>query len=563
MIRKIGLVTRTYRHANRYREIVQVLIKHGFGDIISMSGIEKAIDFGRSTVFRNSIAETKKLTRWERIRLVLEELGPTFIKLGQIISNRPDLIPQELLLELEKLQDAVPPFSKDDAIKVVEKGLREPISDIFLEFTSTPLAAGSIAQVHKAILYDGQNVVVKVQRPDIKSVVEVDMEIMLHLATMLEKHIPKMKILNIICIVEEFDKAIRKELDFTNEANYMERFGRNFQLDRTIYVPKCYRDYTTNTVLTMEFIDGIKISDISGFDSQGISPEILANRGANLVLKQIFEYGFFHADPHPGNMMALQDNVICFLDYGMMGVLSPATKEQLAFIVIGIVNRDTKKIVNSLVKLSRTNSDVNKSDLEMPVAEIIEKHFYQSLKNMNIIAILSDLLTLFIENDLKMPSDFYLLLRAIIIIQASGKKLSPEFDIIEHMEPYAKKIIKEQLSIRHLTKDAYVSITELMYLLRDLPSESREIIERIKRGKIKVDIEHKGLDPMLSTHEQISNRIAFAIVLASIVIGSSLIALSKIPPLWNGVPIIGIAGFLGAGILGFWLLISILKHGKM
>lgn len=563
MIRKIGMIGRTYRHANRYLEIIGVLSKHGFADIISRSRLESVIDFGRKIVFRKADPKILTLSRWERMRLVLEKLGPTFIKFGQVMSNRADLIPMELIVELEKLQDSVPPFPGEEATNIIEKELGEPLTKIFKNFSHSPLAAASIAQVHKAILIEGEEVVVKVQRPGIDRTIETDLEIMFHLATMMEKHVPEMRSLNIVKVVEEFERAIHKELNFTIEASNIERFGTNFKKDPNIYVPKCYRDYSTKKILIMEFIDGIKISDIESIKANGLDRKIIAIRGADLILQQIFEFGFFHADPHPGNVMVLPENVICFLDYGMMGALTRTTRELITSMAAGAIHRDTDRIIRSLLRLCEADGEVKTQKLELHITELIDMYFNQSLEQMDMAALVNDLMRFFPENNLKIPSDLYLLGRSMLLLQGNGEILNPDFNVAKHIEPYIKKIIRERLHIRKIAKDLYISAEELGQLMKELPFEIREIIEKVKNGTIKMDIEHKGLDPMLKTHGQISNRIAFAIVLASIIVGSSLIVLSEIPPMWNDIPVIGLIGFLAAGILGFWLLISILRHGKM
>ncbi len=563
MIRKIGMIGRTYRHVNRYMEIIGVLTKYGFVDIISKSKLESVIDFGRKIVFRKTDSTILALSRWERMRLVLEELGPTFIKFGQVMSTRADLIPIELINELEKLQDSVPPFSGEKAISLVEQELGKPISEVFESISYSSLAAASIAQVHKAILIEGEEVVVKVQRPGINRTIETDLEIMFHLAMMMEKHVQEMRSLNIVKVVEEFERAIHKELNFAIEASNLERFGNNFQKDPNIYVPKCYRNFSTKKILTMEYIEGIKISDIESIKANGLDQKIIARRGADLVLKQIFEFGFFHADPHPGNILVLPENVICFLDYGMMGTLTRTTRELITSMAAGAIHRDIDKIIRNLLRLCETDGEVKIQKLELQITELIDRYFNQSLEQMDMAALINDLMKFYPENNLKMPSDLYLLGRSMLLLQGNGEILDPDFNVAVHIEPYIKKMVRERLHIRKIAKDLYISAEELGQLMKELPFEIREIIEKVKNGTIKMDIEHKGLDSMLGTHERISNRISFAIVLASIIVGSSLIVLSKIPPMWNDIPVIGVVGFIAAGLLGFWLLISILRHGKM
>ena len=563
MIRKIGMIGKRYRHANRYLEIIRILTKYGFSDIISQSKLENIFDFGKKIVFRQMDSRIDSLSKWERIRLVLEELGTTFIKFGQIMSTRPDLIPIDLIPELKKLQNSVPPFSEETAISLIENELGKTISEIFKDFSSEPVAAASIAQVHKAILIDDEEVAVKVQRPGIDRIIETDLEIMFHLATVTEKHIEDLKSLNIIKIVEEFENSIRKELNFSIEASNIERFGTNFQKDPNIYVPKCYRNFSTKKILTMEFIEGINISDIENLDANSSDKKIIAKKGADLVLKQIFEFGFFHADPHPGNILILPKNTICFLDFGMMGTITNSTKELITSIVAGALNRDTDKIIRSLLRLCESDGEVNKQKLELQITELIDRYFNQSLEHMEMRALINDAVKFFPENNLIIPSDLYLLGRSLLLLQGNGEMLDPDYNIAKQIEPYIKKIIKERLQIRKIAKDFLISSEELLQLLKELPFEIREIIEKVKNGTIKMDIEHKGLDPMLRSHERISNRITFAIVLASITIGSSLIVHSKIPPLWHDIPVIGLIGFIAATVLGFWLLISIFRNGKM
>ncbi|MCD6330463.1 MAG: AarF/ABC1/UbiB kinase family protein [Candidatus Cloacimonetes bacterium] len=563
MMRKIGLIGRTYRHINRYREIITILFKHGFGDLVTSSQIEKYLDFGKKFIPRKKVTKTTSLSRWERIRMVLEELGPTFIKFGQIMSNRPDILPEPLLIELEKLQDSVPPMPNEEAEKMIEQELGKPISELFKNIDTNPIASASIAQVYQAELFSGEKVAIKVQRTGIQKIIETDLEIMFHLSLLMEKHIAEMQILNPVEMVREFERSIHKEIDFNIEASHIERFARNFQTDLSIYIPEVYKDYSTKKILTMEFIDGIKVSNLKSLREADSDPLLVASRGCNLILKQIFEHGFFHADPHPGNILILKDNIICFLDFGMMGTLLPKHQDYLGNIIVGVVSKDSKKITETLLRLTGTYNIENRDQLEYRVSELVNQYAYIPLKEIKIGELLNKLFRMLIDFKLRLPSDFYLLSKALITIEGVGTKLDPDFDMVSHIEPFAKNLLKKRMDPVKLAKDLYSSIAEFRLLIKDLPFEIREIIRQIKTGKLKVEFEHKGLEPMLIKHDQISNRIAFAIVLAALIIGSSLIVLSKIPPLWNEVPIIGIVGFVGAGIMGFWLLISILRHGRM
>ncbi|MEA2075189.1 MAG: AarF/UbiB family protein [Euryarchaeota archaeon] len=568
-IRKIGVISRTYRHVNRYREIIAILVKYGFGDVLAKLELQKHLEFGKGFILGKAAAEIAAISRWERVRMALEELGPTFVKFGQIMSTRPDMIPQELITELEKLQEDVPPFPTEDAKRIIKEELGSPVDSIFKDLTDSPIASASIAQVYEAVLPDGEEVAIKVRRPDIDRIIEVDLEIMLHIATLVERHLKELDIVHPVGIVEEFARVIRKEQDFRIEAAHIERFASIFQSDTTIHVPHVYREFSSSKVLTMEFIGGIKVSDITRAEVQvqdsSIDPKVVAARGADLILKQIFEHGFFHADPHPGNIRVLKDNVICFLDYGMMGALSARHREDLADVLIGIINKNESKITKTILKLSASGYGqmVDSEKLESDIAELIEVYAYCTLEELEIGSLLHRIMSVVAGHRLKVPPDFYLLAKALVTIEGVGRELDPKFNAVKHAKPFAEKLILERMSPLRLIEDLHLSAIEASLLMRDLPAEAREILTLIKQGEATIKFEHKGLDPMLKTFDQTNNRLVFAIVLASLVIGSALIVLSGVPPRWHEIPVIGIIGFLGAGILGFWLLFSILRHGKM
>jgi len=562
-IRGLGFIGRQYRHVNRYRQIASVLLKHGFGDLVTTVGLHRRLGLGKRPAEGTEPVQSAPLTRWERIRMALEELGPSFVKMGQLAGTRPDMVPQELCVELEKLQDEVPSFPFAQVRQIVEAELGDSIESLFSEFNETPVASASVAQVHRAVLPDGEVVVVKIQRPEIRRTIEVDLEIMLDLARLMERHLHGLEAVNPAGIVEEFARTIRKELDFGIEAGHMERFARNFQSNETIYVPKVFRRLSSQKVLAMEFIEGPKVSNIQSLKEGGFDLELIAGRGADLILEQIFEHGFFHADPHPGNILILPDNVICLLDYGMMGTITDRYRERLGDLVIGIVRHDAKQITEAVLNLSANDNPDVAEALRADIADFIEQHFYRPLKDIHMGSLMAQLIQVLVRHGLRIVPSFYLLTKALATVEGNGRKLSPEFDMVKHAEPFTRKIMAERFSPVRLAKDMYLAGVDLGGLLRDLPADIKEIIAQIKRGRIRLQFEHRGLEPMLRSHDRVSNRIAFAIVLAALVIGSSLIVLSGIPPKWYDIPIVGIAGFLAAGAMGFWLLVSILRHGKM
>ncbi len=562
-IRKIGMIGRTYRHIQRYRQILTVLFKYGFGDLVDTLKIEQYLEIGLQMISRKRREKMETLTRAERVRMAMEELGPTFIKMGQILSTRPDLLPVEFILELEKLQDHVPPFEYTQVEMIIETELGTQLDNILKDFEEAPLASASIGQVHRARLADGEEVVVKIQRPDIRKTVEVDLEIMLHLATLMERHLEGWEIQRPTKIVEEFAQTLEKELDYTIETSHMERFAMQFLNDCNVYVPKVYRDASTSRILTMEYIDGIKASEIALLEEADLDRREIARRGLDLIMKQIFVHGFFHADPHPGNIFILPDNVICYLDFGMMGRIGRESRENFADLVMNIVRRDERKITEALLRLTVSEEEPDRYTLEKSVSEFIDLHFNRPLKELDLGKLLHQLLDMVAKHRLSVPPDLFLMIKALSTVEGLGRLLNPDFDVTEQAAPFVRRIQMDRLHPKRIAGDFFDSGTELLHLIKEIPGEVRKILRQARQGKIKIEFEHRGLESMLSTHDRISNRLAFAIVLAALIIGSALIVLSGIPPKWHEIPVIGLAGFMFAGVMGFWLLVSILRRGRM
>jgi ubiquinone biosynthesis protein len=540
-----------------------VITKYGFGDLAAALEIERYLEIGLRIITLRKHEKIDKMPREVRFRKMLEELGPTFMKLGQILSTRPDLMPAEFITELSKLQDNVQSFPYEKAAEIVTEEFGKPISEIFLSFDEEPIAAASIGQVHRAVLADGSNVAVKIQRPDINSVIEVDLEILAHMAELAEKHLKEWSSTRPVRIVEEFARTMARELDYTVEAAYMERFARQFENEQAVYVPKVYRDATTSRILTMEYISGVRVKDVDGLAREGLDRKIIARQGLVLILKQIFEHGFFHADPHPGNIFVLPDNVICYIDFGMMGRISIQNRETLADFIISIVNRNEKEATKNLLKLTEQNEEINFSSLESDVTDIMDQYCYRPLKDLNVGSLLQHLLEIILRHELSVLPDLILLIKAMSTVEGIGLMLDPELDVVNEAEPFIKEIKLKRLNPLRMTKDIAESGAEFFKLFKEIPTEFRTLLKMLRKGKIRMEFEHRGLEEMLVTFDRISNRISFALVLASLVIGSALIVLSGIPPKWHEVPIIGLAGFILAGFMGFGLLVSILRRGKL
>ena len=560
---KIGNIGRTYRHVQRYRHILTVLFKYGFGDLVDVLKIEQYLEIGFQMVSRKRREKIEKLSRAERVRMAMEELGPTFIKMGQILSTRPDLLPVDFIRELPKLQDDVPSFSFSEVRTIIEKEIHKPLEDQFSFFDEKPLAAASIGQVHKARTLGGDEVVVKIQRPGIRRTIEVDLEIMHHIAGLMEKHLDGWDLQHPTKIVEEFARTIEKELDYSLEAAFMERFARQFAGESAVHVPMVYREATTDRILTMEYLQGVKPSDLEKLKKEGLDPVIIARRGFDLIMKQIFVYGFFHADPHPGNIFILPDNIIAYIDFGMMGRINMESRENFADLILSIVQRDEKKAADAILKLTVCDEMSDHTSIEADVSEFMELHCYRPLKEVEIGKLLHQLLDLTTRHRLNVPPDLFLMIKALSTVEGLGRTLDPEFDVTGQAAPFVRRLQFNRFSPYRIAKDMAGSGAEAFRLMKEVPGEVRAILRLIKQGKVKIEFEHRGLQPMLTTHDKISNRLAFAIVLAALIIGSALIVLSDIPPKWHEIPVIGLIGFLFAGIMGFWLLISFLRSGRI
>ena len=562
-IRKIGVVSRTYRHINRYRQILTIFFKFGFGDLVDRLHVGQYLEIGRRMISIGRRERLEKLNRSERVRMAVEELGPTFIKLAQVLSTRPDLIPAEFAQEFSKLQDQVPSFPFSKVREIVTAELKAPLEEKFPYFEETSLAAASIGQVHRARLQSGEEVVVKVQRPGIRQTIEVDLEILLHLATLIERHVEELGIHRPTRIVEEFARTLGKEVDYTVEAYHTERFARQFIGNPTIYVPRIYREATTERILTMEYIPGIKASEVAALDQQGFDRKIIASRGADLILEQVFLHGFFHADPHPANVFLLPGNVICYLDYGMMGSVDRQARENFAELVYGYVCRDESKIAQALLKIVEWDTEPDRRALEKDISDFTTMYLYHPLKELKIDPIAKALLGLITRHRLRLPPDIFLMIKALTIAEGVGVALDPDLDMAEKAAPFIKRIKLARLHPRRIIGEFLDSGGDFVQLLKEIPGEMSDILKQVKRGKVKIGFEHQGLEGFAFHIDRSSNRIAFSLLISSLIIGSSLIIRTDIGPYLFGLPILGLLGFTIAGIFGVWLLISILRSGRL
>ena len=554
---------RRYKNINRLRQIVNILIKYGFDYFVKQLGLINLISKGEK-ILKLKPSKIAQLPLPIRIRLALEELGPTFVKLGQILSTRPDLIPQNYIIELQKLQDEVPPFSYAQVNQMIKRELVADILKIFKSFEQKPLAAASLGQVHQAILEDGDKAVVKVQRPDIEKVIETDLDILFDLARLTEKHIPASRLYDPVGIVEEFAKAIRLELDYGTEGRNAERFKKNFEGDETIYTPKIYWEFSSRRILTMELIEGIKINNLKELDKVGYDRKKIAENVAKAFMKQILIDGFFHADPHPGNMLVMKDGIIGFMDFGMMGRLDEEMREKGIDLFVAILERNPNKIINEMLNLGITSQEeIDTRSLKRDIKEMLDQYYDKPLKEIILGELISQLVEISIKYHIKMPAEFALLGKSLITIEGIGLELDPDFNLAEIAKPYAKDVILERKSPQRLILKLLNDLSELYNLTILIPRQLSKTLKKMEKGVFKLEFQHRGLENLINALDKSTNRLSYSLILAAIIIGSSLIMQTDKGPLFMGFPVIGVLGFLIAGVLGLGLVIIILRSGKM
>ncbi len=552
-----------YKNLKRTKKILFVLSKYGLGYFLNLSAIEQYFKLGKKFFIKKTDKEDiKRLTLAQRARMVCEDLGPTFVKLGQILSTRSDLISREFIEEFSKLQDNVSPFSFLEVRKMLEEEFSRPIDELFIEFDERPVASASLSQVHKAKLPSGEYVAVKVQRPNIEEHIKSDISILFDLAKFMEKRLINGHIYQPIEIVKEFSKTIKQELDFINEGRNIDKFRVNFKNSETVHIPKVYWQLTTSRILTMEYIMGVKVSDIDNSHDFQYDKKLISARGADMMLKQIFVDGFFHGDPHPGNIFIIENNVIALLDFGMVGRVEESTMVNMASLLIATIGNDTDKIIKVLEQMEIIDSEINTKELKIEIKDFIDKYYGVPLKQLEISVIMEEILEIMIHHQIKIPSDLALLVKSLVTIEGIGRELDPDFDMVAHTKPFAKQLIGKRYSLSNLWDRGSESFKEFLNFLEVFPKDFIYLIRNLRKGELNIGFQHKGLDKLIHEIDRSSNRLSFSMIIAALIIGSSMILGQPIGPFIFGYPAVGIIGYLFASFLGLFLIISILRSGR-
>ncbi|MCK5354089.1 MAG: AarF/ABC1/UbiB kinase family protein [Methyloprofundus sp.] len=544
------------RYFRRYRQIVEILADYGFGAFLAQMGMSDRLNIPRWWRRRRDIPGDA-LTNPRRLRRVLEELGPTFIKFGQILSTRSDIMPPEYLEELSFLQDEVPPVSWDEARQVVETELGAPVEDLFAQVDPVPIASASLAQVHVAHLVGGEEVVIKIQRPNIEKTVNLDLDIIYDLARTAQQRISAASRFEVRDLAEEFASALRTEMDFRREAWNADRLRKNFADEPHLYVPKIYWDYSTQRLLVMERIRGIKINDLDGLKAAGYDPQRLSAHAANFALKEILEDGFFHADPHPGNCFYLSGNRIAFIDFGMVGRLSLERREQVLNLMRGLINKDSRRVVKVLLQWSTQASSHNKESFFLDIDGFIDQYHDIPIKELNITELLNNLTTLLRDHQLNLPADLSLLFKAFITLDGLGRQLDPEFNLVEVASPLIQRIFLARYSPDAFLKRGKDNLFNVAELLTDLPQDLHQFMESIRQGTLGVKIDINKPDWLSKELDRTVNRLSVSLVTSALIVGSSIVSTVE----GGTSSVFGLMGFIGAFAGGVWLLFSIWRSG--
>jgi ubiquinone biosynthesis protein len=565
----LGFRRRHFRDIPRIGRIIAVASRHGFGHLVEQMGLQRFFSLGRRMItFKTPTSLEHRLSAPERLRLMFEELGPTFIKLGQVLACRPDMLPFEYSRELTKLTDAVAPFPSKKAKEIIEQDLHGPVERIFAAFDDIPVAAASIAQVHRATLLDGTEVMVKVQRPDIDKIIDRDISIMRGIADLIESQVPELAPYNVPGIVDEFARTIKKELDFYIEAANAAQLRNNFDKSDVLYIPRIFSELSTKRVLVLERIEGIRINDFQRLDEAGFDRRDIALKGAAAYFKMVLRDGLFHADPHPGNIFVLPDGRLGLVDFGIMGRVTEENMQLFANIFVALSEHDYDALVRQYMNLgflSEESLNIEKFEREMKedLAELLEPYYGMQVKQIDFGAYIDRVTHILLRHKLRQPSNLYLVDKALITLEGLLKQLDPSFNYFEAAQPYVVELVRRRRNPLRAVKTIRKNMADFADVFTQLPRQMKATYRKFMHGDLKVNIHHEGLTQLIKDLDKASNRLSFSIITAAIIVASSIIIHSGKGPMLFGLPMFGLIGYVIAALLGLWILVGILRSGQL
>jgi len=560
---------RSVRSIGRLQTVARVLAHHGFGHLVERLHLASHLPLAsRWRAVTPTTEDTGPRAIGRRMVAVCEDLGPTFVKLGQLLSTRPDLLPAATILELQRLQDRVAPFPTAEARKIIERELGQPVEAGFRGLTDEPFASGSIAQVYHAQTVDGRPAVVKVKRPGIEELVRLDLTILRWLSDGLERAIPELHVYRPRIILEEFERTIQHEMDFVYEASSISRFVQAFEGDEQIRIPQVLWELTGRNVLTMERVVGTPLREylLLAEDERTVDPRMIANALAEAFFKQYFELGLFHADPHPGNVFLTPDQRLGLVDFGMVGQVDDELAGQLAVALIATINKEIDVIIDVLADLGAIAPDSDEHLLRRDLRDLLDKYYGLPLWRLNLQTIFLEMTEIMRQRKITLPRDFVLLGKSLVMVTGVALQLDPQLNLLELLKPRIFALVRQRFGPSRVLKAAGMSGWHFLNILKNAPRQARNMLRRMSQGQWQVNVRHQNLDHLASELDRSSNRLAFAVIIAATIVGSSMIISS--PPdresiLGVPLPALGLAGYVFAGIMGVALVWAIWRSGKM
>ena len=548
-------ISKRVGNAVRLAEVVQVLVRYGFSDVVHRLGLHEGLPAKVLRGFRLIEAPSgEPETQGRRLRAALTELGPTAVKFGQILSTRPDLVGGEMAKDLGLLQDRVRAIEFEKLKPVIEEELGAPLADLFSEFNEEAVASASLSQVYRATTRTGKRVAVKVQRPGVRRIIEADLLLMRSIAEWIVERVPDVTWMNPVGTVDEFARSVKRELDFAIEARIIEQFRKNYDGDPRVFVPRVYTELSSERVLAMDWVEGVRVDDIAQYGRYRSNPQTVAVTGADTLCKQVFEHRFFHADPHPGNILLIGENRIAFLDYGMVGSLEETDTATIADVLRAIFRQDAESAVQAMLQFTTSGETDEYSALVHEVADYIAFDAQAIISTGEVGKAIDRLTAIMRKYRLQLAPRVSLLMKALATVESTGRALDPEIDMVPIIQPYVERIVAQRFSPGQLAREARQNMALLVRMGRQVPGDVGHLMRMLRAGKLKIQLNHEGINHLAAAIDRASNRVTVGLITGAIIVGSSLLLAADI-----GARTLGLSGFIFAGLLGLSLVFSILR----